>query len=125
MIFLFTLVEPDNVTKAVFKEESVTRSISLAFLLFLISPCIPNLRTFEQQVSVCDVMKRICAIRLFCTVGLYLRGDSPLSSGLLSKQNGVVDRKEEIIAGNIAVIKSSSSLQFLVHLGCRQQISGT
>lgn len=74
MIFLFTLVEPDNVTKAVFKEEFVTRSISLAFLLFLISPCIPNLRTFEQQVSVCDVMKRICAIKVILYSGALPQG---------------------------------------------------
>lgn len=53
--------------------------------------------------------------------GAYLCGHSPLSRGLLSKQNGIVDRKEEITAGNITVIESSSNLQFLIHLGCRRQ----
>lgn len=69
MIFLFALVEPDKVTKAALKEEFVTGSINLTFLLLLIPPCVPDLRTFEQQEFVCDVMRWICMIRLFYTPG--------------------------------------------------------
>lgn len=39
-------------------------------------------------------------------VETYLWGDSPLSGFLLSKQNGIVDRKEEIIAAYAAVVKA-------------------
>lgn len=69
MIFLFALVEPDKVTKAALNEEFVTESINLTFLPLLIPPCVPDLRTFEQQEFVCDVMRWICMIRLFYTPG--------------------------------------------------------
>lgn len=56
---------------------------------------------------------------IWCSFAHLCRAAS-LPSGLLSKQNGVVERKEEIIGGNTAIVKSPSSLQLLVHLGCRK-----
>lgn len=52
----------------------------------------------------------------------HLHRAASLPSGLLSKQDGVVERKEEIIAGNTTIVKSPSGLQLLVHLGCRRHI---